>query len=106
MTSSRCCASAWTWARGVGFRRSEAILLTDLGRLLAGTRRWEECEAAFGQAIAICEESGSRLQLAHTLAARAAMWQARGQLPAAQADRDRAAALFEACGAADPSSAC
>jgi tetratricopeptide (TPR) repeat protein len=95
-------AERLAWTAAAGFRRSEAILHTDHGRLLAGTGRWAESEAAFGRAIAICEEFGSRLQLAHTLTARAVMWQARGQPATAETDLNRAAALYEACGAANP----
>jgi tetratricopeptide (TPR) repeat protein len=69
------------------------------GQILAAQNLWDDAARAFEAAIAILEESNSRLELGRALYRRGMMWQARGDVEAARSDGGRARALFAECGA-------
>jgi hypothetical protein len=69
------------------------------GQVWASQDRGGEARQAFDEAIAIFDAQGTRLELARALVRRGLLRQAQGEADATRADRSRALALFEACGA-------
>ncbi len=69
------------------------------GQLAALDGRWDEAQAGFDAAILVSERLGSHLDLARAFHRRAQMWSARRETVQAQADLERAQALFTATGA-------
>ncbi|HZQ08556.1 MAG TPA: AAA family ATPase [Anaerolineae bacterium] len=69
------------------------------GQIALAQQDWETAGARLDEAIEVFQELGSRLELARALGTRAKMWEKRGNEDAAKLDDERAAVLFEECGA-------
>jgi hypothetical protein len=70
------------------------------GQILAAQGRADDAAQAFSDAIRILEACESRLELGRAHSQRALLRRALGEAEEAEADREAARALFEACGAA------
>lgn len=85
--------------RASGARHYEAVAWRVHGQILAAQGLHEDAARAFDQALALCEELGSQLELAHVLYQRGLLYQALGGADIARADWARACALAEQMGA-------
>lgn len=92
-------ATTVSLARATGARHYEAVAWRVQGQIYQQQTRYAESLLAYGQAIAICTDLGSRLELAHGFYQRGLLHQAQQDFAAAQADWADACALCEQMGA-------
>lgn len=84
-------------AREAHSRHVEGVALRVQGQVRSECKQWDEAATLYGQAIAIFEQLGSRLELSRALEHRGGMWDALGNAAAAEADMSRARTLLEGC---------
>jgi hypothetical protein len=87
------------YAREAEAPQFEALAFTLLGQVAAAREAWAEAELRFNDAIAGFESLGSRLELGRALVQRGRLHRGQRRDAAAQADLQRARALFVKCGA-------
>lgn len=88
-----------TETQATGMRHYEAVAWRVQGQICAAQGQLDKGLAAFDQAIAICTELGSNLELAHVRYQRGVLHHTRHDLPSAQADWTSARTLCEQMGA-------
>jgi len=91
--------AAFEFAQSLQTPYYEGVARAVQGQIWSAQQKWADAQIALDQAIQIFEAWGSRLDLAHALARRAALYRARNEPARAQADQARADALYLEIGA-------